>query len=201
MNDPWGHADRQSPKWSRPLAPLPEWLESVEEILEELRQAERVFAPHLDPGREQRFAEQRLAWRRSARVSWMVQWRERLGLTPAEAAKLLGYANEKEIRQIENEIPVRRKLERQMQLVVDLAPDAVRNRSQWLHCWRLRMGFTCRHATEILGYHSAFNLYRAETGVRSPSWEKILVALAEERFVCEAVEHSPTDVRLLSNTV
>ncbi len=33
---PSGDADRRSPAWSRPLAPLPEWLREVERLIDEL---------------------------------------------------------------------------------------------------------------------------------------------------------------------
>jgi hypothetical protein len=33
MRDRYGYPDRRQPSWSKPLAPLPEWLDSVDALL------------------------------------------------------------------------------------------------------------------------------------------------------------------------
>jgi len=197
MRDRHGYADRRQPSWSKPLAPLPEWLDSVDALL-----SERTVAPIRLPTTGNPYRRRRpiraIAYHRHLCPTWLRRWRRRLHLTPGQAAELLGYCSALEIRTIERGSPVSRSPRRQMELVSARAPEAAQDRGQWLLDWRLRMGITTRQATEILGYSNRFNHYRAEGAHGRPSWEKILIAVAEERMAAEARERSPTAVNLLS---
>jgi len=174
MRDLHGYADRRTPEWSRPLAPLPDWLRSVDQLLQEHRPREQRESVHLNLDHARYLA--------AGRAERLAAWRQRLDLTAAKAAALLGYADEEQILRIERGERVKPDLERQRRLVEDHAPDAARDRCRWLRSWRHRMGFTCEKAVRVLGYSGRFNLYRVEMGHRNPSWEKVLVALAEERL-------------------
>ena len=178
MRDCTGHSHPRSPSWSKPLAPLSDWLDSVNSLL-----TNRDPLPPPRPSHPYRRT-------RPLRVTgdehtldgdWLIAWRCRLGLTPSQAADLLGYGSPLEIGAIERGYYVERSERRQMELVRVRAPGAEPNRSVWLHRWRIRMGLSTRRATEILGYSGTFNLYRAERGRGRPSWEKILIAIAEEQ--------------------
>jgi len=114
------------------------------------------------------------------------------------AAVVLGYANADEILRIEDGAPVRRDVGRQMRLAQARTSESTRNRSHWLRNWRRRMGFMCARATEVLGYYGRCNLYRVEHGPSQSSWEKILIAIAEERMATDAEQRPPTAVNLLS---
>ena len=123
-----------------------------------------------------------------------------MDLTPAKAAYLLGDANGKEILQIERGLSVKRNPERQMLLVMRRVPEAARNRSRWLHRWRIRMGLSTRRATEVLGYYGRCNLYRVEHGRSRPSWEKILITIAVEQLAAgnDACQRTtPSDTRAI----
>jgi hypothetical protein len=110
----------------------------------------------------------------------MSSWRSRLGLTCAEAGELLGYA-EDQVRRIERRRPVKRDGRRQRQLVKERAPEAAGDRSHWLHDWRLRLGLSWAEGARRLGYWP-YSFWRAANGRFAPSSEKVLVAIAEERF-------------------
>ena len=78
-----------------------------------------------------------------------------------------------------------------MDLVTARAPEAAQDRGQWLLDWRLRLEISTRQATEILGYSCRFNHWRVEGAHGRPSWEKILIAIAEERIAADATTAPP----------
>ena len=171
-------ADRRSPAWSEPLAPLADWLRSVDDVIERARRPRphpRVVTPptRRPPDRTPpAFA--------MFRKDFMRHWRARHRLDAREAARWLGYRHPSEILRIEAGKRVPRNLRRQQERVEEQAPDAARDRSAWLFQWRKRMGISGRIAAQRLGYRHRNDYYRAEKGFFQPSWEKVLVALFEE---------------------
>lgn len=186
----FGDSDRSHPEWAKPLAPLPEWLASAEEILREARLGRRP--PESDEA--QRYADRVLAllsdeqeygdygWATSRQAEWLKEWRRRLRLSTARAARVLGYENAAAIETIENGRSlrrVRRDPVRQRRLAEERWGEAIHDRVEWLKGWRKWLGITQREASQILGYSHQNEISRVERRHYQPAWEKILVAIVE----------------------
>ena len=192
-----GDADRKTPEWAKPLAPLPEWLESVTRLLEEIPHRDLEEIPPQDPDwwtasvrRPAGYraptspaagaAGTREPWRRpSTRAEWMMQWRTRLGLTQDEAAQALGYRTD-QIRRLEAGEVIRGSHKLQRLLAEARRPGAFPDRIYWLIEWRRRLEISQKVAARRLGYSSRSSVSDVERGLRRPSWEKILIAIVEE---------------------
>lgn len=187
--------DRKRPEWAKPLAPLPEWLDSVESILREHRPPVPAMLPLSDRPQRPLEVARRVDWRvRPARIPdegrrlerlrdhgvWLRWWRRHLGLTRAQAASALGYGGPKIIARIEAGKPVARPVGRQRRLAVERLGTPDVDRSDWIRKWRQRLGVSHREAIAILGYRGHLRVWEAENGRFQPAWEKVLVAIAEE---------------------
>lgn len=170
--------DRRTPEWAKPLAPLPEWLASVEALCREPRRRVLRHEPReaARPGSE--IARARRLW---YRAQAMCVWRENLGLSPSRAARLLGYDGASAIRAIEEGIWVRRDVARQQRLVARRCPGALVSRTRWLQRWRVRLDLSQHQAADWLGYASRMQICMIEAGYRDPSWERVLVAIEIEQ--------------------
>ena len=177
-------ADRRSPSWSQPLAPLSDWLQSVDHLIEEtrrprppVRRPASVFVPPSGPPALPQYRPEL-----PDRADWMQEWRGRHRLDAREVAQRLGYAHPSDILNIEAGLPVPRNRIRQRAQVAALDPSAEADRSGWLRDWRERLGVSGRIAAEWVGYRDRREFYRAEKRLFKPSWEKLLVAMVEEEM-------------------
>ena len=164
--------DRKTPNWAKPLAPLPEWLDSVEQILR--THDHRAHSRPTPTGRQIEHV--------SHLVYWMRAWRERLDLSEEEAADILGYDDPRAIRLFESGgLPGRipRSHIRQEELACSRWGRQIRDRRLWLTRWRAFLGISERETAHLLSYCGQMTISQIECGYRIPAWEKILVAIAE----------------------
>jgi DNA-binding XRE family transcriptional regulator len=176
--------DRNRPEWAKPLAPLPEWLTSIEELLKSVDRENAwhgrypTYAPLRIPGCVSR------AYSARRRSDWFKAWRKRRSISRSQAAKILGYDGAGAIACIEarprNET-VRGDKRRQRALAEQRWGEPIPDRVAWLTAWRQRLGIYKRVAAQTLGYSSRTAIYYIETGQFNPSWEKVLIAIDAER--------------------
>ena len=166
--------DRHKPEWAKPLAPLPEWLDSVDELLRSVRSDSEspILRVRRAPG-----------YRPEVRREWMRSWREMFSLTEAQAAEILGNSDADAIVRFEADRPPypKRNDKLQQALAEERLGNSVTNRTRWLKEWRKRIGISQRRAAHLLGYTHRLSICNIEYGVVNPSWEKILVAHHAEK--------------------
>jgi DNA-binding XRE family transcriptional regulator len=178
--------DLRKPEWARPLAPLPEWLDSVDRILRKARpesggEAEwEIFVgggyyetgsgPYPVPETTSNLSQ-------NIRRDSMKRFCERYRLTPEQAAEILGHEN---AAAIESAQPPRRNTRRQEALAHRRWGSPITDRCAWLKDWRARLGFTQRDAAIRLGYSARQEISRVENRWSTPSWEKLLIAIFVE---------------------
>jgi DNA-binding XRE family transcriptional regulator len=115
-------------------------------------------------------------------AEWLKEWRRRLSLSTAKAARVLGYEDAAAIETIENGRSlrrVRRDPVRQQKLAEERWGEAIHDRVGWLKGWRKQLGITQWETAQILGYSHQNEISRVERRHYQPAWEKILVAIEE----------------------
>lgn len=182
--------DRNHPEWAKPLAPLPEWLESIEELLKSVDRAnaQHPSSPIIQP-RSGHGPECRRGLPHD-RCNWMKSWRKRRSITRRQAAAILGYDSAAVIARIEASCcgeKVRPDVRRQRKLAERRWGEPIPDRKAWLKTWRARIGIYQWAAAKILGYAGRFAISRIENNHFVPAWEKILVAIDAEKATAAGV--------------
>jgi DNA-binding XRE family transcriptional regulator len=175
--------DRSNPDWAKPLAPLPDWLASVDRLLQSVSVRNQGYnrdvhnvqnvPPQQPPGPT--------PW--ELRREWLRGWRKRFALTEAKAAESLGYDGPDVIAHLEqpDSTRPRRNRQRQRALPEERWGEPVADKASWLRAWRKRLGISQCKAASILGYRHRCAVSRVEYNEFDPSWEKILIAIHAER--------------------
>jgi len=181
-------AGRYHPEWARPLAPLPEWLESIEQLLKtSTRPADRYGSlPVIVTGLNDGLPVE--PWYRHIRCHRMQYWRAWRGIPRCEAARILGYEYSGVIERIERgfrDSSVSRNLRRQQSLAEFRWGEPISDRCHWLKAWRKRLGIYQWQASNILGYSGRRSIARIENRWAVPAWERILMAIDAENALKE----------------
>jgi len=165
--------DRNNPKWAKPLASLPEWLASVDELLQSIQESSGQYD-------QDSFRNQALSnvgtWQPGPR--WWALWRERFGLTEAQAAEIIG----------NDGLPSKGIKKRMRELAEERWGEPIPDKIAWLRAWRKRLAIPQWKAANMLGYAHRCAISRIECGHSIPSWEKILIAIhAEQQLLSETL--------------
>ncbi|MBW2541009.1 MAG: helix-turn-helix transcriptional regulator [Deltaproteobacteria bacterium] len=183
--------DRNHPEWAKPLAPLPEWLDSIEQLLKSVDRANARQDQSPAIARVSTRGWQNYRYLHHIRCYRMKVWRKWRSISRSEAARILGYASAGVIARIEDgcrDGTVRANTRRQRELAESRWAEPIEDRAIWLKAWRKRLGISQRVAARILGYATRDGISRIEANLRNPSWEKVLVAIDAEKAVAEGIE-------------
>jgi predicted transcriptional regulator len=176
--------NRSRPEWAKPLAPLPEWLDSIEQLLKSVdRPADRYGSrPVIEPTSNDEC--QINPWFSHIRCNRMRIWRKWRAISRSEAARILGYADAGVIARIEEDrrdATVKRDRRLQQRLAEHRWGEPIPDRCEWLRAWRERLGIYQWAAANILGYEGRCSIGSIENKRAVPAWERILVAIDAER--------------------